>query len=97
MNRWAVFGRPFRDIVVRSLIHWNGICSHKSFMNGHGRTARQVRFTQNKPAMRLRTGWRERFRSRVAFAVMMLLWVVVLLIVLWWAISGGVSVWPVPR
>ncbi|MEX2138666.1 MAG: hypothetical protein WD894_05355 [Pirellulales bacterium] len=64
-------------------------------MNGNGHTARQVRLTENKPALRTRTGWRERFRPRVAFAVMVLLWIAVLLSVLWWAMSGGVAVWPV--
>ena len=53
--------------------------------------------TEDKPAMRMRTGWRERFTPRVAFAVMVLLGVVFLLSILWWALSGGVSVWPIPR
>ena len=63
-------------------------------MDSSRHSARDVRLTESKPALRVRTRWRERFRSRLFLTVMVLLWVVVLLCIVWWAMSDGVDVWP---
>jgi hypothetical protein len=64
-------------------------------MDGNNHNGGNVRGTEQKSAMRVRTGWSERFSSRFLLTIMVLLWVVFLLSMVWWAMSGGVAVWPV--